>query len=159
MFTHTGPRRGEVFVESNFAKQIAAIEAGLQPPVVKVGNLDSVRTFLDIKDAIRAYWLLVDKCSPGDVYNVGGVETMTVGEMLNKLLKLSKVKNIEIKVDSARLRPSDVTLQIPCIDKFVKETGWKPEIKFEKTLEDLLNYWRDYFKRENKYVEIKPSSL
>lgn len=148
MFTHTGPRRGEVFVESNFAKQIAAIEAGLQEPVVKVGNLDSIRTFLDIKDAIKAYWLLVKKCFPGEVYNIGGVETMTVGKMLNKLLKLSKVKNIEVKVDPARLRPSDVTLQIPCIDKFVKETGWKPEIKFDRTLEDLLNYWRDYFEKE-----------
>lgn len=147
MFTHTGPRRGEVFAESNFAKQIAAIEAELQEPVVKVGNLDSVRTFLDIKDAIRAYWLLVNKCSPGEVYNVGGMETMTVGEMLNKLLKLSKVKNIAVEVDSSRLRPSDVTLQIPCIEKFVKATGWKPEIKFEKTLEDLLNYWRSYYKR------------
>lgn len=147
MFTHTGKRRGEFFVESNFAKQIAAIEAGLQEPVVKVGNLDSIRTFLDIKDAIRAYWLLVEKCSPGEVYNVGGVETMTVGEMLNKLLNLSRVKNIKVEVDTARLRPSDVTLQIPCIDKFVRETGWKPEIKFEKTLEDTLNYWRDYFKK------------
>jgi len=148
MFTHTGPRRGEVFVESNFAKQIAAIESGLQEPIVKVGNLDSVRTFLDIKDAIRAYWLLVNKCSPGEVYNVGGTATMTVGEMLNKLLELSKVKNIEVKVDPVRLRPSDVTLQIPCIDKFVEVTGWKSEIKFDQTLEDILNYWRDYFKKE-----------
>ena len=150
MFTHTGPRRGEVFVESNFAKQIAAIEAGLQEKVVRVGNLDSIRTFLDIKDAIRAYWLLVDKCSPGEVYNVGGVETMTVGEMLDKLLKLSTVKNIEIKADPARLRPSDVTLQIPSIDKFTKATGWKPEIKFDQTLQDILNYWRDYYKKLKK---------
>lgn len=147
MFTHTGPRRGEVFVESNFAKQIAAIEAGLQEKVVRVGNLDSIRTFLDIKDAIKAYWLLVDKCSPGEVYNVGGVETMTVGEMLDRLLKLSTVKNIKVKTDPARLRPSDVTLQIPCIDKFTKATGWKPEIKFDQTLQDILNYWRDYYKK------------
>lgn len=146
MFTHTGPRRGEVFVESNFAKQIAAIEVGLQEPVVKVGNLDSVRTFLDIKDAIRAYWLLVEKCVPGEVYNVGGVETMTVGEMLKRLLKLSTFKSIKVEVDSSRLRPSDVTLQIPCIDKFQKATGWKTEIKFDQTLQDLLDYWRDYFK-------------
>jgi len=152
MFTHTGPRRGEVFVESNFAKQIAAIEAGLQEPVIRVGNLDSIRTFLDINDAIRAYWLLINKCSPGEVYNVGGTETMTIGEMLNKLLKLSIVKDIEIKVDTARLRPSDVTLQIPCIDKFVEITGWKPEIKFDQTLEDILNYWRDYYKKE-KYAK------
>jgi len=152
LFTHTGPRRGEVFVESNFAKQIAAIEAGLQEPVVKVGNLNSIRTFLDIKDAIRAYWLLIEKCSPGEVYNVGGVETMTVGEMLNKLLKLSTVKNIKVEVDPARLRPSDVTLQIPCIDKFVEVTGWKPEIPFDQTLQNILNYWRDYYRKEKRYV-------
>jgi len=148
MFTHTGPRRGEVFASSTFAKQLASIEAGLAPPVVNVGNLDSVRTFLDARDAVKAYWLLVNKCPPGEVYNIGGVETMTVGDMLNKLLRLSKVKNITVEVDPSRLRPSDVTLQIPCIDKFVAATGWKPETKFDKTLEDLLDYWRDYFKRE-----------
>ncbi|MBI2098121.1 MAG: GDP-mannose 4,6-dehydratase [Candidatus Wildermuthbacteria bacterium] len=147
MFTHTGPRRGEVFAESSFAKQIAAIETGLQEPVIKVGNLDSVRTFLDIKDAVRAYWLLVTKCAPGEVYNIGGVETMTVGEMLQKLLNLSTVKNIEVKVDPARLRPSDVTLQIPSADKFREATGWKPEIPFDQTLQDLLNYWREYYKK------------
>jgi GDP-mannose 4,6-dehydratase len=146
MFTHTGPRRGEVFVTSNFAKQVAAIEAKLAPPVVKVGNLDSVRTFLDVRDAVKAYWLLVNKCPPGEVYNIGGKETMTVGEMLNMLLKLSTVKNIDVKVDPARLRPSDVTLQIPCIDKFTAATGWTPQIKFEQTLKDLLNYWRNFYK-------------
>ena len=147
MFTHTGPRRGEVFVVSSFAKQIAAIEVGLVPPVVKVGNLESIRTFLDVRDAVKAYWLLVNKCPPGEVYNIGGVETMTVGEMLDRLLKLSRVKDIGVEIDQIRLRPSDVTLQIPCIDKFVESTGWKPEIKFEQTLEDTLDYWRDYYKR------------
>jgi len=147
MFTHTGPRRGEPFVTSTFAKQIAAIEAGLQPPVVKVGNLESIRTFLDVRDAVKAYWLLVNKCPPGEVYNIGGVETMTVGEMLDKLLKLSKVNNIKVEVDPSRLRPSDVTLQIPSMDKFRKETGWKPAIKFEQTMEDTLNYWREYYKK------------
>jgi GDP-mannose 4,6-dehydratase len=146
MFTHTGPRRGEVFVTSNFAKQVAAIEAKLAEPVIKVGNLKSIRTFLDVKDAVKAYWLLVNKCPPGEVYNIGGSETMTVGDMLNMLLRLSSVKNIDVKVDPARLRPSDVTLQIPCIDKFTKATGWKPEIRFEKTLGDLLNYWRGFYK-------------
>ncbi len=150
MFTHTGPRRGEVFVVSNFAKQIAGIEVGLAPPIIRVGNLESIRTFLDVRDAVKAYWLLVNKCPPGEVYNIGGVETMTVGEMLTRLLKLSKVKNIDVEVDQSRLRPSDVTLQIPCIDKFTAATGWKPEIKFVKTLEDTLNYWRDYFEREKK---------
>lgn len=148
MFTHTGPRRGEVFVVSNFAKQIAAIEAELTPPVIKVGNLESVRTFADVRDAVKAYWLLVNKCLPGEVYNIGGVETMTVKEMLNRLIKLSKTKDIKVEVESSRLRPSDVTLQIPCIDKFTKATSWKPEIKFEKTMEDSLNYWRNYFRKE-----------
>ncbi len=144
MFTHTGPRRGEVFATSTFAKQIAEIEAGKKQPVIKVGNLDSVRTFLDVGDAVRAYWILVNKCVPGEVYNIGGNETMTVGEMLNKLLKLSTMKNIKIEIDPDRLRPSDVTLQIPCIDKFMNETGWKPEVPFDNTLENLLNYWRNH---------------
>lgn len=147
MFTHTGPRRGEVFVVSNFAKQIAAIEADLQKPVIKVGNLDSVRTFSDVRDAVRAYWLLVTKCEPGEVYNIGGNETMKIGEMLNRLIAMSMVKNIKVEIDPARLRPSDVTLQIPCVDKFVEATGWKPEIPFEKTLTDTLDYWREFFRR------------
>ncbi|MEE9528967.1 MAG: GDP-mannose 4,6-dehydratase, partial [Dehalococcoidia bacterium] len=112
--------------------------------------LDSIRTFLDVRDAVKAYWRLVEVCPPGEVYNVGGVETMTVSEMLNRLLKLARKENIKVEVDQSRLRPSDVTLQIPCIDKFTEATGWKPEIKFEKTLEDTLNYWRDYFEREKK---------
>lgn len=148
MFTHTGPRRGEVFALSNFAKQIAAIEAGLGPPVVKVGNLDSVRTFSDVRDAVKAYWLLVTKCRPGEVYNIGGIETMTIGEMLKRLLKLSTVKGIKVEVDPSRLRPSDVTLQIPNIDKFVSETGWQPEIKLAKTMKDTLDYWRDFYDHE-----------
>lgn len=147
MFTHTGPRRGDVFVTAAFAKQIAAIEAGLIPSVIRVGNLESIRTFLDVRDAVRAYWVLVNKCSPGEVYNIGGSETMTVGEMLNKMLKISRVKNVSIEVNPSLLRPSDVSFQIPCIDKFINETGWKPQIKFDKTLEDTLNFWRDYYKK------------
>lgn len=143
LFTHTGERRGEVFAESTFAKQIASIEAGLIPPVIKVGNLESIRTFLDVKDAVCAYWILINKCPPGEVYNIGGNETMSVGDMLNKLIELSTIKNIKIEVDPSRLRPSDVTLQIPSIDKFKNETNWHPEIKFEKTLKDLLDYWRE----------------
>ncbi|MBI4187738.1 MAG: GDP-mannose 4,6-dehydratase [Chloroflexi bacterium] len=148
MFTHTGPRRGEVFAESDFARQIADIESGKQPPAVKHGNLDSTRTYLDVRDAVKAYWLLVNKCPPGEVYNIGGVETMTVGDMLNKLLKLSRVKNITLEAESSRFRPSDVTWQIPCIDKFTAATGWKPKIKFDKTLQDMLDYWREFFARE-----------
>ena len=147
MFTHTGPRRGQVFVVSAFARQIALIEQKQQDPVMRVGNLESVRTFSDVRDAVMAYWLLVNKCQPGDVYNIGGNRTIEIREMLNMLLGLSPIKDkIEIKVDPKLLRPSDVTLQIPDCSKFKKLTGWEPEIPFEKTLEDTLNYWRDCFK-------------
>jgi len=153
MFTHTGPRRGDVFVVSNFARQIASMEAGLVEPVVKVGNLDSVRTFSDVRDAVRAYWLVAERCEPGEVYNIGGIETMTIRRMLEKLLEISTLKNIEIKVDPARLRPSDVTLQIPSVDKFHQATGWKPEISFEKTLKDTLEYWRDALRKSSLVLQ------
>lgn len=141
MFTHTGPRRGDVFAESAFAKQIAEIEAGILENPVKVGNLDSVRTFADVRDSVRAYWILLEKCSPGEVYNIGGIETMTVGEMLDLLKGMAKCK-IEHEVDPTLLRPSDVTLQIPDISKFQKVTGWQPEISTEKTMQDLIDYHR-----------------
>lgn len=147
LFTHTGPRRGEVFAESSFAKQIAAIECGLAKHEIFVGNLNSVRTFMDVRDAVMAYWLLVTKCKPGEVYNIGGTETMTIGEMLKKLISMSTKKGIKVSVDPKRLRPSDVTLQIPSVAKFSKETGWKPEISFNKTLKDMLNFWRDHYKK------------
>ncbi len=157
MFTHTGPRRGQVFAVSNFAKQIAAIEAELIPSIVKVGNLESVRTIMDVRDAVKAYWLLVNKCPYGEVYNIGGKETMTIREMLNRLLKHSVRNDITYEIDPSRLRPSDVTLQIPSTEKFHKVTGWKSEIPVEQTLEDTLNYWRRYYNiRKYSQPETKP---
>ena len=141
MFTHTGPRRGDVFAESAFAKQIAEIEAGVRPNPVKVGNLDSVRTFADVRDAVRAYWLLLEKCPGGEVYNIGGDRTMTVGEMLEVQKSMARCR-IEHEVDTSLVRPSDVTLQIPDVSKFRAATGWKPEIPLETTLRDLLDYHR-----------------
>ena len=141
MFTHTGPRRGEVFVVSAFAKQIAKIEKGLQKPTMRVGNLNSVRTFADVRDTVKAYWLLLEKCPPGEVYNIGGNRSMKVGEMLDLMLSFTKAKP-RIECDPKLIRPADVTLQIPNIEKFQKATGWKPEIPFEKTVEDSLSYWR-----------------
>ncbi|MBI4650465.1 GDP-mannose 4,6-dehydratase [Candidatus Desantisbacteria bacterium] len=132
MFTHTGPRRGDVFAMSFFAKQVASGELGLTSSIIRVGNLKSVRTFCDVRDAVRAYWIMVQKGKHGDVYNIGGNRTMTIGESLDILLSFSKTK-FEIKIDPALMRPSDVTLQIPCTDKFKKETGWEPEISIEKT--------------------------
>lgn len=155
MFTHTGPRRGDVFAESTFAKQIAMIEAGQIPPVLKVGNLDSLRTFADVRDAVRAYYMLVT-VNPiaGEYYNIGGAYTCKVGEMLNFLLSLSPMKDqIKIEVDPERLRPIDADLQIPDTSKFTKHTGWKPEIPFEKTMTDLLNYWRERIARGEKFLQ------
>jgi GDP-mannose 4,6-dehydratase len=146
MFTHTGPRRGDVFAMSFFGKQIAAAELGLREPVVSVGNLQSVRTFCDVRDAVEAYWLLVTKCPPGEVYNIGGNRTLTIGEALDIMLSYSKTR-CEVRVDPKLLRPSDVTLQIPCIDKFRNETGWTPKIRLEKTLSDILDYWRQELSR------------
>tara|TARA_A100001515_G_scaffold142404_1_gene141143 strand:+ start:395 stop:1402 length:1008 start_codon:yes stop_codon:yes gene_type:complete len=144
MFTHTGPRRGDVFAESTFAKQIAMIENGLIPPVIKVGNLDSLRTWSDVRDAVRAYYLLVTKDPvAGEYYNIGGSYTCTVKEMLDYLVSQSTVKDIKVETDPARLRPIDADLQVPDTKKFKNHTGWEPEIPFEKTMNDLLNYWRD----------------
>ena len=144
MFTHTGPRRGDVFAESSFAKQIAMIEANLIPPTIKVGNLDSLRTFLDVRDAVRAYYMLVTvKPIAGEYYNIGGTHSCKIGDMLNHLISISTSKNIKVVVDKERLRPIDADLQIPDTTKFQSHTGWNPEISFEKTMEDLLNFWRE----------------
>ena len=143
MFTHTGPRRGDVFAESTFAKQIAMIEAGQIPPVLKVGNLDSLRTWADVRDAVRAYYLLVT-VNPiaGQSYNIGGTYSCTIRQMLDYLLSLSSRKDIRVEVDPQRLRPIDADLQVPDTSKFHRHTGWEPEISFEKTMTDLLEYWR-----------------
>ena len=114
MFTHTGPRRGDVFAESTFAKQIAMIEAGLIEPTIRVGNLDSLRTWSDVRDAVRAYYLLVTHNPvPGEYYNIGGTFTCSIREMLDHLLLLSKVKNINVQIDPERLRPIDADLTGP----------------------------------------------
>lgn len=139
LFTHTGPRRGSLFAASNFARQIALIEAGKQEPYLHVGNLDSVRTWLDVRDAVRAYWCLVT-LPAGEVYNIGGDTTLTIRQVVDSL-HLSRA-GIKVVVDAERLRPADVTLQIPDTSKFRKATGWAPQIPFEKTMADLLNYWR-----------------
>ena len=143
MFTHTGPRRGDVFAESTFAKQIAMIEAGLQEPVIKVGNLDSLRTWSDVRDAVRAYYMLVtNNPTAGEYYNIGGTFSCTVREMLEHLISLSTTENITIEIEPDRLRPIDADLQVPDTSKFKNHTGWEPEISFERTMQDLLDYWR-----------------
>ncbi len=145
MFTHTGPRRGDVFHESTFAKQIAMIEAGLIEPVVKVGNLKSLRTYADVRDAVRAYYMLVTVDPiPGEHYNIGGSYTCEVGDTLHTLISYSPMKDqIQVETDPERLRPIDADLQVPDCRKFKAHTGWEPQISFETTMHDLLDYWRE----------------
>ncbi|MEI8349148.1 MAG: GDP-mannose 4,6-dehydratase [Candidatus Omnitrophota bacterium] len=141
-FNHTGRRRGEPFVSSNFSKQIAMIEKGKQDPVIHVGNLEAIRDFNDVRDVVRAYWSSLEKCRPGEVYNICSGKGYRIQEVLDILLSYTKVK-VKIKQDPERMRPSDVPVLIGDCSKFKEETGWSPEIPFEKTLEDLLNYWRE----------------
>ncbi|MEM7052718.1 MAG: GDP-mannose 4,6-dehydratase [Acidobacteriota bacterium] len=150
-FNHTGPRRGEVFVMSNFARQIAAIEHGLQDPVIRVGNLDAIRDFTDVRDMVRAYWLAVTKAEPGEVYNIATGNGIHIHEMLDRLIALSTVE-VRIETDPERLRPSDVEILIGDASKFKADTGWEPRVPFEQTLRDILDYWREKLAPRSKTV-------
>ena len=143
MGTHTGPRRSDVFFESTVAKQIALIEAGLQEPVVYVGNLSSTRTFQDCRDAVRAYWLLMNAdIQPGEYFNIAGEEAFKLTEVVDILLGFSDV-DIEVKTDEKRLRPIDADYQMFDNTKIRSRIDWKPEIPARQMFLDLLNHWRD----------------
>ncbi len=141
-FNHTGPRRGEVFVTSTLAKQIAAIEKGKKEPVIRVGNLEAKRDFTDVRDMVKAYWLALEKGEEGEVYNIGSGRAYAISEVLSILLSLSRVQ-VKVEVDPSRLRPSDVPILLADCSRFRKLTGWEPQIPFEQTLRDLLDYWRE----------------
>ena len=140
-FNHEGPRRGPVFVASDFAKQIADIERGMKPPVIHVGNLEARRDFTDVRDMVRAYWLSLEKAEAGEVYNICSGKAWRIRDVLDLLLGMTKTK-IEVREDPARLRPSDVPVLLGDHSKFTDRTGWKPSIPFEKTLADMLEFWR-----------------
>jgi GDP-4-dehydro-6-deoxy-D-mannose reductase len=141
-FNHTGPRRGEVFICSNFAKQIAEIEKKKKEPVIYVGNLEARRDFTDVRDIVRGYWLCLEKGEDGEVYNVGTGKTYSMREILDLLLSMSKIK-VKVEVDPQRLRPSDVPVLLSDCTKLKELTGWQPKIPIRQSLEDLLNYWRE----------------
>src|SRR5262245_26489517 len=140
-FNHEGPRRGPVFVASDFAKQIADIEKGRKPPMLSVGNLESKRDFTDVRDMVKAYWLALERCEPGEVYNICSGKAWSIQQVLDLLLGMTQAK-IEVRRDPARLRPSDVPILQGDCAKFQKATGWAPTIPFEQTLRDMLEYWR-----------------
>ena len=143
MGTHTGPRRSDVFFESTVAKQIALIEAGLQEPIVYVGNLSSTRTFQDCRDAVRAYWLLMNAdIQPGEYFNIAGEEAFKLTEVVDILLGFSSIK-IEVAIDESRLRPIDADSQMFDNTKIRSRIDWKPEISARQMFLDLLNHWRD----------------
>ncbi|HEX6201275.1 MAG TPA: GDP-mannose 4,6-dehydratase [Thermoanaerobaculia bacterium] len=141
-FNHTGPRRGDVFVTSNFARQLARIELGLSPPVIRVGNLDAVRDFTDVRDMVRAYWLAVTRAKPGEVYNIATGVGITIRELLERLIALSDAE-VTLETDPDRLRPSDVEILIGDASKFRADTGWEPRVPFDQTLRDTLDFWRE----------------
>ncbi|MBI4062700.1 MAG: GDP-mannose 4,6-dehydratase [Elusimicrobia bacterium] len=145
MFAYINPRRDDLFA-SSFARQVARIETGLQKELTH-GNLNSVRTLIDVRDAMESYWIASLHCKPGEAYNIGGLTVLKVGDFLNRLIKLSKVP-VRLRQDPKLLRPSDVTLQIPSVKKFTKATGWRPRYTFEESLIFLLDYWRQQTRRE-----------
>ncbi len=145
MFTYINPRRSDLFATS-FARQIARIEAGLQDTLFH-GNLKSIRTLLDVRDAMRAYWLAAKYCNYGEVYNIGGSYTISVGEFLDLLISQARVK-IKSKVDKNLLRPSDVTLQIPDSSKFIRKTKWKQMYSVDESIKFLLGIWRKKYNCE-----------
>jgi GDP-4-dehydro-6-deoxy-D-mannose reductase len=141
-FNHEGPRRGDVFVTSNFARQIAEIEAGIREPVIFVGDLKPKRDYSDVRDIVRGYWALLERGEPGEVYNLCSGKSWPIQHVLDFLLGQSRVKGIAVKIDPARLRPSDVMELEGDPGKIQRALGWKVEIPFEQTLTELLDYWR-----------------
>lgn len=140
-FNHEGPRRPDAFVTSYLAKEIALIEKGKKKPVVPVGNLEARRDYTDVRDMTRAYLLLVEKCEPGEAYNLSSGIAYKIGDVLDLLVSISG-QSVDIEVDPNRLRPSDPAILLGDSTKFRKRTGWAPKIPFEKTMADLLDYWR-----------------
>lgn len=145
-FNHTGPRRGEQFVTSTFAKQVAEIEQGGREPIIHVGNLDAKRDWTDVRDMVRAYWLAINHCKPGEAYNICSGKPRRIKDILHILGQASRIE-FKTEVDPARLRPSDIPLLHGSAEKFTKLTGWQPTIPFQQTMRDLLDYWREKVSR------------
>jgi GDP-4-dehydro-6-deoxy-D-mannose reductase len=140
-FNHIGPGQSPAFVTADFAKQIAEVEAGLREPVMRVGNLGARRDFSDVRDIIRGYYLALSEGEPGEVYNLGAERSYSIRQVLDGLLALSETR-VAVEQDPARLRPSDVPEILADCAKFRSRTGWRAEIPLERSLEDILNYWR-----------------
>jgi GDP-4-dehydro-6-deoxy-D-mannose reductase len=141
-FNHIGPRQSLGFVAPDFASQIAEAEVGLREPIIRVGNLEPRRDFSDVRDVVRGYHQLITQGQPGEVYNLGSEQTRSVREMLETLMTMSQVP-ITVEQDSERLRPTEVPVMVSDCTKIREQTGWRPRISFEQSLQDVLDYWRE----------------
>jgi GDP-4-dehydro-6-deoxy-D-mannose reductase len=146
-FNHEGPRRGDVFVTSNFARQIAEIEIDRRKPEILVGNLKAQRDYSDVRDVVQGYWLLLERGEPGEVYNLCSGRAWAIQDVLDFLLKESSLRNIGVRTDASRFRPSDVPVLVGDAGKIRAAVGWEPRIPFEQTLRDLLQYWRERLRK------------
>jgi len=142
-FNHIGPRQSEKFVCSSFAKQIVEIEQGIRKPILNVGNLEACRDFTDVRDVVRAYRTVLERAQGGEVYNIGSNKAWKIGDIVGILIGASRVKGIELEQQSLRVRPNDIPVMRCDASKVEQAIGWRPEIPIERTLQDLLDYWRD----------------
>lgn len=140
-FNHTGPRQTPAFAAPSFARQIALIERGVLEPTIRVGNLEAVRDFTDVRDVVRAYALLMAHGASGGIYNVASGAGRSIRSLLDLLVTRSTVE-VAVEIEPSRLRPSDTPVLIGNVQKLNAATGWTPAIQFERMLEDLLDYWR-----------------
>jgi GDP-4-dehydro-6-deoxy-D-mannose reductase len=140
-FNHTGPRQAPAFAAPSFARQIAAIERGEQPPVIRAGNLSPRRDLSDVRDVVRAYVALMEHGESGGVYNVASGVGRPIGDLLHALVARARVK-VTVETDPALLRPNDTAALVGDCARLQRDTGWSREITFERMLDDLLEYWR-----------------
>ena len=140
-FNHIGPRQSEAFVAASFAKQIAEAEAGLQEPMIRVGNLETQRDFTDVRDVVRGYWLATERGEPGEVYNIGSGRAVAIGNILQRLVAYARLP-LKVEQDPGMFRPADIPISYADCRKLRLRTGWEPSIALEQTLKDMLEYWR-----------------
>ena len=148
-FNHTGPGQKTGFVIPDFAAQIANIEAGLQDPVIRVGNLSAQRDFCDVRDVVQAYCAIIEQGQIGRIYNIASGQAVAIQSILDQLLSLSTVP-IQVTIDQHKLRPVDVPMIYSSISRIQAETGWLPQIKLHDTLKDTLEFWRMQVKKEKQ---------
>lgn len=148
-FNHMGPGQSDKFVVSDFCKQVAQIELGIKPPFIRVGNLDAKRDFTDVRDMVRAYTSVIQFGMPGEIYNVGCGKAIKIRKILDVILLQSQAK-IDVQIDPAKLRPSDIPIIAADTSKLYETTGWEPKIPLEQTISDVLEYWRSELRRDMK---------